>query len=60
MTRQSLKELGVPAVLFVAVQPGQLVFADLIERLRQAEIDVLYYGGYPREVGLLRRQLAEA
>jgi branched-chain amino acid transport system substrate-binding protein len=60
MTRQSLVELGVRPVLFEAVQPGQLVFADLIERLRHAEIDVVYYGGYPREVGLLRRQMAEA
>ena len=60
LTRQSLDELGTPPVLFEAVQPGQLVFADLIQRLRKAEIDVVYYGGYPREVGLLRRQMAEA
>jgi branched-chain amino acid transport system substrate-binding protein len=60
LTRQSLDELGVSPVLFEAVQPGQLVFADLIERLRAAEIDVVYYGGYPRGVGLLRRQMAEA
>jgi branched-chain amino acid transport system substrate-binding protein len=49
-----------PPVLFEAVQPGQLLFADLIEQLRRAETDVIYYGGYPREVGLLRRQLGEA
>jgi branched-chain amino acid transport system substrate-binding protein len=60
LTRQSLEELGTPPVLFEAMQPGQLVFADLIERLRGAEIDVVYYGGYPREVGLLRRQMAQA
>jgi branched-chain amino acid transport system substrate-binding protein len=60
MTRDSLMELGVTPVLFEGVQPGQLVFGDLIERLREAQIDVLYYGGYPREVGLLRRQSAEA
>ena len=60
LTRQSLEELGAPPVLFEAAQPGQLVFADLIQRLRGAEIDVLYYGGYPREIGLLRRQMGEA
>jgi branched-chain amino acid transport system substrate-binding protein len=60
MARKSLEELGVAPVLFEPLQPGQLVFSDLIERLRQAEIDVLYYGGYPREVGLLRRQMADA
>jgi branched-chain amino acid transport system substrate-binding protein len=60
LVRQSLDELGTPPVLFEAVQPGQVVFADLIQRLRKAEIDVVYYAGYPREVGLLRRQMAEA
>lgn len=60
MTRRYLEELGTPPVLFEAAQPGQLVFADLIQRLRGAEIDVLYYGGYPREIGLLRRQMGEA
>jgi branched-chain amino acid transport system substrate-binding protein len=60
MTRKSLEELGVPPVLFEAAQPEQLLFADLTERLRRAGTDVLYYGGYPREVGLLRRQMAEA
>jgi branched-chain amino acid transport system substrate-binding protein len=60
LTRQSLEELGTPPVLFEALQPGQLVFADLIQRMRGAEIDVVSYGGYPPSVGLLRRQMAEA
>jgi branched-chain amino acid transport system substrate-binding protein len=60
LTRQSLEELGIAPVLFEAVEPGQLVFADLIQRLQGAEIDVVYYGGYPRKVGLLRRQMAQA
>ena len=59
MTRDGLAELGVPAVLFEAMQPGQPVFTDLIERLRRAEIDAVCYGGYPREVGLLPRHMAE-
>jgi branched-chain amino acid transport system substrate-binding protein len=60
LTRKSLEELGIPPALFEAVEPGQLVFADLIQRLQGAEIDVVYYGGYPRAVGLLRRQMAQA
>jgi branched-chain amino acid transport system substrate-binding protein len=59
-TRTSLDGLGVPALLIEIVQPGQIVFADLVERLRRAAIEVLYYGGYTREAGLLRRQIAEA
>ena len=60
LVRQSLNDLGTPPVLFEEVQPGQVVFADLIQRLRKAKIDVVYYAGYPREVGLLRRQMADA
>ncbi len=60
VTRRSLADLGIQPVLLEAVQPGQLVFGDLIERLRQVGADALYYGGYPREIGLLRRQMAEA
>ena len=60
LTRQSLEELGTQPVLFEAQQPGQLLFADLIRRMRGAEIDVVSYGGYPPSVGLLRRQMAEA
>ena len=51
LTRKSLEQLGIPPVLFEAIEPGQLVFADLIQRLQEAHIDVVYYGGYPRAVG---------
>ena len=60
LTRKSLEELGIPPVLFEAIEPGQLVFADLIQRLQGAKIDVVYYAGYPRAAGLLRRQMAQA
>ncbi len=59
-TRKSLEELKIAPVMFEAMRPGQLLFTDLIEGLRRVGTDVLYYGGYPREVGLLRRQMAEA
>ena len=36
------------------------MYADLIGRMRRAGVDALYYAGYPREIGLLRRQMAEA
>lgn len=60
LVRTKLEELGTPAVLFAAAEPGQLVYTSLIARMRAAGVDVLYYGGYPREIGLLRRQMAEA
>src|SRR4051794_13465700 len=58
--RQRLGALGVPEVMLATVEPGQAEFGDLIEGLRRAAVDALYYGGYPREAGLLRRQLSAA
>jgi branched-chain amino acid transport system substrate-binding protein len=60
LTSRRLAELGAPARLLEAVQPGQLEYLDLIDRLRRAQIEVLYYAGYSREAALLRRQMAEA
>ena len=59
VTRKRLDEFGTGAVLVEAIQPSQIVFADVIERLRRAAIDGLYYGGYGRPAALLRRQMAE-
>ena len=58
--KRRLAALGTRETLSDAAQPRQLVFTDLIERLRGAQIEVLYYAGYPREAALLRRQMAEA
>ena len=58
--RQRLGALGVPEVMLATVEPGQAEFGDLIDGLRRAAVDTLYYGGYPREAGLLRRQLSAA
>ncbi|HEX2137044.1 MAG TPA: branched-chain amino acid ABC transporter substrate-binding protein [Microvirga sp.] len=60
VTRKRLDELGVPAVLVEAIPPGEIVFADVVERLRRAAIEGLYYGGYGRTAALLRMQMAEA
>jgi branched-chain amino acid transport system substrate-binding protein len=60
VTGRRLDELGVPAVLIDAIQPNQVIFPEVIERLRLATIDALYYGGYGRTAALLRRQMAEA
>jgi branched-chain amino acid transport system substrate-binding protein len=57
LTSRRLAELGAPARLLEAVQPGQLEYLDLIDRLRRAQIEVLYYAGYSREAALLRRQM---
>ncbi len=57
---QGLRTLGVPEVVLESVQPEQVEFGDLIGRLRQAAVEVIYYCGLAREAGLLHRQMSEA
>jgi branched-chain amino acid transport system substrate-binding protein len=55
-TRRRLDELGTDAVLFEQVQPGQTEFADLVTKFEARRIDVVFYGGYTAEAGLIVRQ----
>jgi branched-chain amino acid transport system substrate-binding protein len=55
-TRRRLTELGVEEALFAAVAAGATDFPELIARLREAKIDVVFFGGYQHEAGLIVRQ----
>lgn len=57
--RRRLRERGLSETLYEAVTPGQTEFSDLIARLEGAGIDVVFFGGYPAEGGLLTRQVRE-
>lgn len=54
-----LNQRGVNEVMFEAIVPGEPDYADVVERMVSAGVEVLYYGGYMQEAGLLVRQLAE-
>jgi branched-chain amino acid transport system substrate-binding protein len=54
--RRRLDALGVDATLFEQVQPGQTEFADLVAKFEAHRIDVVFYGGYTAEAGLIVRQ----
>jgi branched-chain amino acid transport system substrate-binding protein len=58
-TRRRLHERGVEEAMFDAVTPGTVDFSDLVTRMRDAAIDVLFYGGYQHEAGLIVRQASE-
>lgn len=55
-TRKQLTRRGVEAALYAAIEPGRRNYADVIDRLQAARIDVVYVGGYTAETGLLVRQ----
>ncbi len=58
-TRASLRQLGVTETLFDAITPGERDYGAVIARLKQAGVQLVYYGGYQQEMGLLVRQAAE-
>jgi branched-chain amino acid transport system substrate-binding protein len=58
-TKKRLNERGITASLFEAVEPGRPEYLDLVRRMQSAGIDVLYYGGYMAEAGLIVRHAAD-
>ncbi|WP_442909021.1 branched-chain amino acid ABC transporter substrate-binding protein [Halopseudomonas sp.] len=57
--RDVLTEAGIEVPLFEGVTAGDKDFSALIAKLRQAEVDFVYYGGYHPELGLILRQASE-
>jgi branched-chain amino acid transport system substrate-binding protein len=47
---------GVHEAMYEAIAPGQLEYIDVIQKMKAAGVDVLYYGGYSTEAALLIRQ----
>lgn len=59
-TRAALKRRGVGDVLYDAVSAGEKDYRALVTKLQAAQADVLFYGGYHTEAGLIIRQMGEA
>ena len=56
-TRRILGAKGVTPVLFEGINPGEKDYSALVSKLKAAKIDVIYYGGYHIEAGLILRQM---
>ena len=54
--RRRLAALGIDTALLAQVQAGQTEFTDLIAEFEARGIDVVFYGGYQAEAGLIVRQ----
>jgi branched-chain amino acid transport system substrate-binding protein len=55
-TRKQLNKRGITESLYQQITPGQVDYSDVVYRLAAAGIEVVYYGGYVPEAGLLIRQ----
>jgi branched-chain amino acid transport system substrate-binding protein len=58
-TKKQLNKRGVKEVLFETITPGEKDYSALVSKLKAAGVDVLYYGGYHTEAGLILRQMRE-
>ncbi|PPJ45903.1 branched-chain amino acid ABC transporter substrate-binding protein [Rhizobium sp. KAs_5_22] len=57
--KKTLNEGGVTEVFNDALTPGDKDFSALTTRLKAENVEVIYFGGYHPEGGLLARQLAD-
>jgi branched-chain amino acid transport system substrate-binding protein len=55
-TMKAMNAAGLKQTMYEAVTQGDKDFSALISKMKEANIDVIYYGGYATEAGLIVRQ----
>jgi branched-chain amino acid transport system substrate-binding protein len=55
-TKKQLNQRGVSEAMFDAYTPGDVDYSPIVAKIRDAETDVLFVGGYPAEAGLILRE----
>jgi amino acid/amide ABC transporter substrate-binding protein, HAAT family (TC 3.A.1.4.-) len=58
-TRKAFNAAGGKEVLNDTITKGEKDFSALVSKLKQANADVLYFGGYHSEAGLIVRQMRD-
>ncbi|MDU0339941.1 branched-chain amino acid ABC transporter substrate-binding protein [Bosea rubneri] len=58
--KKGINDGGVKEALYLTLTPGEKDLSAVITRLKAANIDLIYFGGYHPEGGLLARQLKDA
>lgn len=57
--KKTVESMGINVVLFEGVNKDQKDFSALITKMKSANVDFVYYGGYHPELGLILRQSRE-
>ena len=57
--KQTLEKKGTKVSVFEGLNAGDKDFSSIIQKLKQANVDFVYYGGYHPELGLILRQAKE-
>src|SRR6516164_8262631 len=55
-TKKAMNAAGLKEVMYEAITQGDKDFSALISKMKQANIDAIYHGGYQTEAGLIVRQ----
>ena len=58
-TKKAMNAKGLQEAMYQAYVPGERDYSALVSRMKQANIDVVYFGGYHTEAGLIIRQMRE-
>jgi branched-chain amino acid transport system substrate-binding protein len=58
-TKKALNAAGMQEALYLAYVAGERDYSAIVSRLQQAGIEVVYFGGYHTEAGLIVRQMRE-
>ena len=58
--KSTVEAAGINVVMFEGITSGDKDFSTLIAKLKKANVDFVYYGGYHPELGLILRQSADA
>jgi branched-chain amino acid transport system substrate-binding protein len=55
-TKKAMNAAGLKEAMYEAITQGDKDFSALISKMKQANIDAIYFGGYQTEAGLIVRQ----
>ncbi|HEY0835109.1 MAG TPA: branched-chain amino acid ABC transporter substrate-binding protein [Azospirillum sp.] len=58
-TQKAMNAAGVKEKIYEAYTPGEKDYSALVSKLKQANIDAVYVGGYHTEAGLIARQMKD-
>ncbi len=58
-TQKTMNTNGVKAVLYEGINTGEKDYSALVSKLKQANVDVVYFGGLHTEAGLIIRQMRD-
>jgi branched-chain amino acid transport system substrate-binding protein len=58
-TQKAMNAKGLKEVVYEGINPGEKDYSALVSKLKQAAVDVVYFGGLHTEAGLIIRQMRD-